>query len=141
MAKSSRGFESYESETLQDVHKNSNSFYLKKIRGAYDMAVFGIFQFLDGISVINWRYLVSKSPNGDGKIKLMIENTRGTVFIQKYDGYCRKEPRTPPSEIGKISLFFSRIFLKLGVHPQMPLTVNRKWYFIREGDDIRFFPI
>ena len=38
---------------------------------AYDMAVFGICQFLDGTSVIlikNGRYSVSKSPNGEGKI-------------------------------------------------------------------------
>ena len=40
---------------------------------------------MNGISVINWRYLVFKSPNGDGKIQFLIENTKMTVFIQKFD--------------------------------------------------------
>ena len=52
------------------------------------MAVFGICQFLDGISIIgikDGRFSVFKSPNGDGKIQFLIENTTGMVFIQKFD--------------------------------------------------------
>ena len=52
------------------------------------MAVFGICQFLDGISIIgikDGRFSVFKSPNGDGKIQFLIENTTVTVFIQKFD--------------------------------------------------------
>ena len=33
----------------------------------------------------NGRYLVFQSPNGDGKIQFLIENTTVTVFIQKFD--------------------------------------------------------
>ena len=52
------------------------------------MAVFDICQFLDGISIIgikDGRFSVFKSPNGDGKIQFLIENTTGMVFIQKFD--------------------------------------------------------
>ena len=54
------------------------------LRGAYDMAVFGISQFLDGISVIwikNGRYSVFQLPNGDGEIQFLIENTTMMVKI------------------------------------------------------------
>ena len=48
------------------------------------MVVFGICQFLDGIFVIgNGRYAVFQSPNGDGKIQFLIENTTMAVFKQK----------------------------------------------------------
>ena len=50
------------------------------------MAVFGICQFLDGISIIgikDGRFLVFKSPNGDGKIQVRIENITVTVFVQR----------------------------------------------------------
>ena len=56
--------------------------------GAYDMAVFGICQFGSGDTVIwikNGRYSVFQSPNGDGKIQFLIENTTVTVLIQKFD--------------------------------------------------------
>ena len=33
----------------------------------------------------NGRYSVFKLPNSDGKIQFLIENTTGTVFIQKLD--------------------------------------------------------
>ena len=49
------------------------------------MAVFGICQFLVGISIIgikDGRFSVFKSPNGDGKIQFLIENTTGMVFKQ-----------------------------------------------------------
>ena len=52
------------------------------------MAVFGICQFLVGISIIgikDGRFSVFKSPNCDGKIQFLIENTTGMVFIQKFD--------------------------------------------------------
>ena len=56
----------------------------------YNMAVFGICQFLNGMSVIwikDGRYLVFQSPSDDGKIQFLIENTTVTVFIQQfYDG-------------------------------------------------------
>ena len=44
--------------------------------------------FLGGDTVIwikNGRYSVFQSPNGDGKIQFLIENTTVTVFIQKFD--------------------------------------------------------
>ena len=47
-----------------------------------------IANFLDGISVIrikNGRYSVFRSPDDDGKIQYLIENTTVTVFIQKFD--------------------------------------------------------
>ena len=50
------------------------------------MVVFSISQSLDGISVIwikSGRYSFFQSPNGDGKIRFLIENTTGTVFLQK----------------------------------------------------------
>ena len=33
----------------------------------------------------NGRYLVFQSPNGDGNIQFLIENTTVKVFIQKFD--------------------------------------------------------
>ena len=51
------------------------------------MAVLGICQFLDSISIIgikDGRFSVFKSPNGDGKKQFLIENTTGMVFIQKF---------------------------------------------------------
>ena len=53
-----------------------------------DTAVFGICQFLDGILVTlikNDRYSVFQSPNCDGKIQFLLENTTITVFIQEMD--------------------------------------------------------
>ena len=44
--------------------------------------------FLGGDTVIwikNGRYSVFETPNGDGKIQFLIENTTDTVFIQKFD--------------------------------------------------------
>ena len=44
--------------------------------------------FLGGDTVIwikNGRYSVFQSPNGDGKIQLLIESTTVTVFVQKFD--------------------------------------------------------
>ena len=52
------------------------------------MVVFYIGQSYDGIYEIrikNGRYSVFQSPNGDSKIQFLIENTTGTVFIQKLD--------------------------------------------------------
>ena len=43
---------------------------------------------LNGILVfllIIGRYSVFQTPNGDGKIHILIENTTVTVFIQKFD--------------------------------------------------------
>ena len=37
------------------------------------------------ILIKNGRYSVFKSPNGDGKMQFLIENTTVTVFIQKFD--------------------------------------------------------
>ena len=52
------------------------------------MTVFGICQFFGGDTVIgvkNGRYSVFQSPNSDGKIQFLIENTTGTVFMQEFD--------------------------------------------------------
>ena len=52
------------------------------------MAVFGIYQFFGryfGNLNKNGRYSVFKSPNGDSEIQFLIENTTGTVSIQKFD--------------------------------------------------------
>ena len=55
------------------------------MRGAYDMAVFGICKFFGRYFGNYWRYLVFKSPNGDDKIQFLIENTTVTVFLHKFD--------------------------------------------------------
>ena len=52
------------------------------------MTVFGICQFFGrcyGDLNKNGRYSDFHSPNGDGKIQFLIENTTVTVFIQKFD--------------------------------------------------------
>ena len=52
------------------------------------MTVFGIRQFLGGDTVNlinNGRYSVFQSPNGDGKMQFLIENTTVTVFLRKFD--------------------------------------------------------
>ena len=52
------------------------------------MSVIGISQFLGGDTVIlikNGRYSIFQSPNGDGKIQFLIENTTVTVFLQIFD--------------------------------------------------------
>ena len=52
------------------------------------MAVLGICQifgrYYDNLNK-NCRYSVFQSPNGDGKIQFLIENTTVTVFVQKFD--------------------------------------------------------
>ena len=50
------------------------------------MAVFGICKFFGRYFGNYWRYLVFKLPNGDDKIQFLIENTKVTVYIQKF-GY------------------------------------------------------
>ena len=58
------------------------------VKGAYDMAVFGICLFFGryfGNSNKTCRFKVLQSPNGDGKVQFLIENTTGTVSIQKFD--------------------------------------------------------
>ena len=53
------------------------------------MVVFGICQFFGryfGNLNKNGLYLVFQLPNGDGKIKFLIENTTMTIFKQKFDG-------------------------------------------------------
>ena len=53
--------------------------------GAYDMAAFGICQFFGRyFGNLNKKWSVFEH-NGDRKIQFMIENTTGTVFIQKFD--------------------------------------------------------
>ena len=60
--------------------------YWKGGRTIWRYSVFA--NFLGGDTVIwikNGRYSVFQSPNGDGKIQFLIENTTVTVFIQKFD--------------------------------------------------------
>ena len=55
---------------------------------AYKIAVFGICQFFRrhfGNLNKHSRHTVFQAPNGDGKIKFLIENTTVTVFIQNFD--------------------------------------------------------
>ena len=50
------------------------------------MAVYGIWQFLDGVLVIwikNGGHSVFQSPNNDSKIQFLTENTTGMVFTLK----------------------------------------------------------
>ena len=52
------------------------------------MAVFGICQFFAryfGDLNKNGRYSVYQSPNGDGNMQFLIENTMVTAIIQKFD--------------------------------------------------------
>ena len=49
------------------------------------MAVIGVCQFLDGISIIGIKdcwFSVFKSPNGDGKIQFLIGNTVLQYFLE-----------------------------------------------------------
>ena len=63
------------------------TFYEWNLSGGYNMAIFGICQLFNGIS-LNWikdgRYSIFQSPNDGGKIQFLIENTKVTVFIQKF---------------------------------------------------------
>ena len=59
----------------------------------------------------NGRYSVFQSPNGDGKIQYLIDNTTMAVFIQKFDyditvifekingNNGNSKPRTPPPKM------------------------------------------
>ena len=72
-----------------NILKTKNQVGASYLTGERTIWRYSVFvNFLDGISVIwvkNGRYSVFQSPDGDGKIQYLIENTTVTVFIQTFD--------------------------------------------------------
>ena len=79
-------FSNNQNKALQKHYQHHN--LSLSMRGGRTKWWYSVFAFYCGISVIgiqNGRYLVFQSPNDDGKIQFLIENTTVKVFMQKFD--------------------------------------------------------